>query len=442
MKLILASAIKIAANRQRQSFDANYLRELSDSIQSKSLLHAPILRVVGEDYFLVAGECRLRAVKDIYDLGGAFRHDGEAVREGFIPYTLLDDLDPLAAEEAELEENIRRRDLTWQERALATKRLTVLRGKQAAVAGLSHPTSADIARELFPEATSTLADGELGVYQAQTRQESIVADHLDDPEVRAAKSAPEAFKILKRKEATRKNAELAESVGKVYTSEVHRVLNEDSLVWLTKCPAETFDVILTDPPYGMGADEFGDAGGAAIQQHNYLDSPENFQRIMNIFVEHSFRVTKAQAHLYCFCDIDWFMELRLKFSEAGWWVHRTPIIWNKPSGNRVPWPQHGPQRKWEMLLYAVKGKKPILKIAPDVITFPADDNLGLSAQKPVALFEDLLRRSCYPGDSILDPFCGTGTIFAAAHNLKCKATGIELDPASFGIAVKRVGELT
>ena len=78
------------------------------------------------------------------------------------------------------------------------------------------------------------------------------------------------------------------------------------------------------------------------------------------------------------------------------------------------------------------------KIAPDLVSFNPDSNLGHNAQKPVALFEDLLRRSVSPGDLVLDPFAGSGTIFPAAHNLKCKATGIELDSASYGICLKRL----
>jgi DNA modification methylase len=64
--------------------------------------------------------------------------------------------------------------------------------------------------------------------------------------------------------------------------------------------------------------------------------------------------------------------------------------------------------------------------------------LGHGAQKPVSLYSDLLKRSTRPGDRVLDPFCGTGTIFPAAHPLKVAATGIELEPAYYGIGVKRI----
>ena len=57
---------------------------------------------------------------------------------------------------------------------------------------------------------------------------------------------------------------------------------------------------------------------------------------------------------------------------------------------RAPWPENGPQRKWECCLYAVKGKKAVLKMAADLVTYNPDANLGHAAQKPVALFQDLL----------------------------------------------------
>jgi DNA modification methylase len=77
----------------------------------------------------------------------------------------------------------------------------------------------------------------------------------------------------------------------------------------------------------------------------------------------------------------------------------------------------------------------------DVLDYPPDTNLGHAAQKPVALFQDLLSRSILPGQSVLDPFCGSGPIFAAAHALKARATGIEMDQGSYGIAVKRIESL-
>lgn len=433
MKIIELSSITVAPNRQRRHFDAAKLHEFSDSLAKRGLLHPIILREVEGKFILVAGERRLRAVTDIADLGGSIKHDGQDVPIGHIPYTLFDDLDPLAAEEAELEENIHREDLTWQERAAAHARLNKLRGAQAVARGESKPTVADIALEVRGSSE--------GVNQETTRRELLVAAHLGDPEVSAAKTVDEAFKLLRKKEATEKHRALGASVGKTFTADLHRVIHGDSITWMQACPADQFDVILTDPPYGMGADEFGDSGGLAEGAHGYADTPELAASCYSTLAVEGFRITKAQAHLYAFCDIDNFPALKAMFTAAGWWVFRTPLIWFKKSSMRAPWPENGPQRKYETILYAVKGKRTTLKMAGDVLDYPPDSNLGHAAQKPVALFEDLLRRSCLPGNSVFDPFCGSGPVFVAAHALKCSATGVEMDQSSYGIAVKRIEQL-
>ena len=433
MKLIEIDKIKVAPNRQRKAFDPTRLHELKDSIERLGLQNALVLRVVGDGYQLVSGERRLRAITDIYALGGSFRYDGEAVRENFVPYSLFDELDPLAAEEAELEENTCRADLTMQERCAAHLRLFNLRAKQAAASGSPPPTVKDLSLEI--------RDSGDGFHQEATRRELIVGRNLGNPAIAAAKTVDEAFKILRKEDQQAKDRALGETVGRTFTADLHTARNEDSLLWLADCSAERFDVILTDPPYGMGADEFGDSGGRAEGAHGYEDSAVNFERILAVCGPHFARITKPQAHLYWFCDIDWFPTIRESLESCGWWVFRTPLIWHKPGGMRAPWPEHGPQRKYETILYAVKGKRAAMKLGGDVITCSPDDNLGHAAQKPVGLFTELLSRSVHPGDAVLDPFMGSGTIFPAAHGLKCKATGIEMDTASYGIAVKRIEKL-
>jgi len=434
MKLIHLDAIKVAPDRQRKHFDAAKLHEFADGIAQRGLLHPIILRVVGEDYYLVAGERRFRAAVDMAALGIPFKHDGEVVRSGFIPYTLLSDLDPLAAEEAELDENIQRESLTWQERAAAHARLSTLRAKQASLKGELPPTVAAISVEVRGSSE--------GVNQETTRRELIVARHLDNPLIKAAKTVDEAFKILRKEETADKNRQLGASVGRAFTAEMHRALNEDSLDWMRGAAAGQFDCILTDPPYGMGADEFGDSGGLAAGAHGYEDSADNFKSILATLAPQSFRLAKEQAHLYCFCDIDWFTTMRDEFTAAGWRVFRTPLIWYKKAGMRAPWPEWGPQRKYETILYAVKGKRPVLRMAPDVLDFGPDSNLGHAAQKPVALYQELLSRTCLPGNTVGDFFMGSGPIFPAAHALKVIATGIEMDTASYGIACKRIQNLS
>ena len=52
----------------------------------------------------------------------------------------------------------------------------------------------------------------------------------------------------------------------------------------------------------------------------------------------------------------------------------------------------------------------------------------------------IIGRSSLPGDTILDPFMGSGTTLVACQRMGRHGTGIELDPDYFAIACKRVDE--
>lgn len=439
MKTAKLDSITVPGNRQRREVDLLRVNELAESIKANGLFHAIVVREEASQLILVAGGRRLAAISDIHELGDSFSHDGEVVPAYHVPYVTLGELDEIAREEAELEENIRREDLTWMEQAETIKRIASLRGKQAVAAGQPLPTPAAIATEVRGSAE--------GIHQETVRRQLIVADHLDTPEVRGAKNLDEAWKNLKRKEETQRRVQLATEVGRSYSAETaHTLLNQDCFEWFETAQEGQFDVILTDPPYGIGADEFGDSGGhtgggGIAAEHQYRDDYETWKTLLGSFAEVSFRITKPQAHLYCFCDITRFEELKHYLSLSGWQVFRTPIIWHKPNGNRVPWVTSGPQRKYELILFAKKGDKQVTRIYPDLVTYSADENLGHNAQKPVALYVDLLRRSVQAGDAVLDPFGGSCPILPAATELKCRATVLESDPASYAIGVRRLQAL-
>lgn len=458
MPEIALSAVVIPPNRQRKEFDPAQMLEMQASIEfsperpGAQLQHAPVLRQSDGQMLLVAGETRLKIIGDIFALGGSFVYNGKLYtpEAAVIPYTDLGELSEIDAFEAELDENVKRKDLTWQEKADATRKLHELRKMQADarvekafVAGTPAPaapvhTVADTALEIYGRSD--------GGYQDTVRQQLIVAKHLDNPEVAAAKSVKEAFKILKRQEQAEKNTELARVVGKTFSTADHTLLNVNCLDFMRGVAdgpeAKKFDVILTDPPYGMGADTFGDAGGKLTGvEHHYDDSYESWLSLMRDWAPLSFAVAKAQAHAYVFCDFDNFHKLKQFMLAAGWYVFRTPLIVHKLGSGRVPLPDRGPRRQYEIILYAIKGNKPVTHIYPDVIAVEGDKNTSHGAQKPVALYQNLLQRSVQAGDRVFDGFGGTGTLIPAAHSFKCSATVTELNPEYFGLCLKRVQEL-
>jgi ParB/RepB/Spo0J family partition protein len=414
MLIIPLSSLFVPSNRQRKEFNQDALTALATSIRTHGLLHPPVVVEEEGKYRLVAGERRVRAITSLSELDIPFVCGRESISSGNIPVTLLSELDPLALKEVELEENTIRTDLTWQELVAARAELNSLRQAQ----NPSH-TIADTAREVFGSSK--------GSSSMAIREAVILQPHLNDPEISKAKSQTEAIKILEKKKEREYRENLAATI--VPSQSDFTILPGDFFEVSQQLPSNEFDCILTDPPYGIGADSFGDQ---ANLRHNYSDDPETVEKLLKTVARESFRVSRPAAHAYCFCSFEWFARLSDMWVEAGWSVWPRPIIWYKGNHGFLPRPNHGPRYTYECILFAIKGNKETYEIAHDVISLPFVEERIHAAQKPTRLYLNLLARSCLPGDKVVDFFAGSGTIFRAAKKAKLKATGIEKDPEHIG----------
>lgn len=424
MKVIPDSLLVIPENRQRRDFDQKKLQDLANSIMSKGLLHPPVARFDGENFILVAGERRTRAIRSLHEIDVGVVCNDTFIPAGQLPITLLSDLDPLALREAELEENTIRVDLSWQEQAAAIAELDALRREQAAVKGETHTARATASEIVGREAQ--------GSEITKVTEAVVLARHLDDPDVAKAKSQKEALKIVRKKAEAAHREQLAQTFD--MTKSDHTAIHGNSFDELSKLPDGTFTVLLTDPPYGINADNFGDM---ADTTHDYKDTLEYAVECYRQVAIEGFRVCKAQAHLYVFLDPRHWHTVSMEFTLAGWDVWPTPLIWNKLNG-MLPKPEHGPRRTYEFILFASKGGKKVHRVASDVITCPIVTDRDHGAQKPVPLYAELLSRSTLPGEQVLDCFSGSGTIFPAANKLKLIATGIELSKSYYELGLTRL----
>lgn len=436
MQFLPFSSITIPADRQRKEFEETALAELSRSITEIGLLHPIVVREEAGQTMLVAGERRLKCLTLLDFEGTPYSFNNTVVPAGHVPVVTLGELSPLAACQAELEENAIRANLTWQEEAEAYARFQELQTMRAESAQQPAPTLTDLTRELSAVTGKTLSS-------TNVLQKVVVAGHLDKKEVRSAKSASEAFKVLKRIESRAEDQTRAMEVGKVALTSRFVLHHIDCLDWMADLAASSpsarkFDCILTDPPYGINAQNFDDSGGRmSVIDNRYEDSPENWERLMQAWCPLSYKITADSAHAYVFCDISKFHRLTELMTEAGWKVFRTPIIVVRRNG-RVPLPHLGPRRDYDLCLFANKGKKETLFTRSDVIQATDERQTQHGSEKSIEAYAELLSRSCRPGDWVIDPFTGSGTIFPAAARLSLYATGIEADQGYFGLAYSRM----
>lgn len=140
---------------------------------------------------------------------------------------------------------------------------------------------------------------------------------------------------------------------------------------------------------------------------------------------------------------------RLAFAlqDDGWYL-RTDIIWNKP--NAMPESvKDRPNRSHEFIFMFSKSERYFYDRA--AVVEPNGRNLrsvwnvntkpfpeAHFATFPPSLIEPCILSSSTPGDTILDPFFGSGTVGLVAQGYDRKYVGIELNPEYVEIAVKRL----
>lgn len=429
MKTIDIKEIIVSDNRQRRKFDEKLLEELADSMQSEIGLLQPIVLQHDEET-LVAGERRTRAAQIIYSRGGEFIHDNTTVPVGHIPYVTVDELSLEQLQEAELAENAIRVDLSWQERARAIAELHKFRVGQRG----EYDRSTGEGQTLKATATEIRGSDAKGSQIQEVADALLLSEFLDDPMVAAAPDIKTAKKQIREDLANQERLKRAETFD-ASDSKHHLILGSSFEVDL---PRGHFQVIVTDPPYGIDADK---KDTFDLDSHEYDDSHDAFREIATWLPHYTFDVAAEQAHIYVFCDIRRFAELFVEFELSGWEVWPRPLIWDKGNTGSYGNIEYGPRSCYEAILYAIKGKRKATAGYRDVINITQKTNNLHPAGKPVELYAELIKRSALPGDHILDLFAGSGPIFPAAESQKVFATGIELNPKYHAMCVARLEEL-
>jgi DNA modification methylase len=420
MNLIDLGDVIVPDYRQRKNFDG--IDELAKSITEVSLLQPIVLR--DDHKTLVCGERRLKAVAL---LKTPYLFDGNAVRKGAIPYVTLSELSVDLLYQAELEENVCRRDLTWQEKAAALKRFHELRSDQASSKGETQTITATASEVNGRQAR--------GAQITEVNNAILLAAYLNDPEVAAQGSVADALKVVRKQKLRAERHRLASKVD--LTKSPHRLHLADSLIDAPQRYPGVFDVVVTDPPYGIEAhkkDTFD------TDRHEYDDSLETFRSLCKQLPTTIRIITKPDAHVYVFCDIRRFPDLLVAFALGGFKVWPRPLIWDKGNTGSYGNVDYGPRACYDAILYARKGDRKVILNTRDVINIPQPTNLPHPAGKPPSLFKDLLARSAMPGNHVADLFGGSCPLYQAASELKCYATCWENHPDYIPMAQTSLAE--
>jgi site-specific DNA-methyltransferase (adenine-specific) len=201
----------------------------------------------------------------------------------------------------------------------------------------------------------------------------------------------------------------------------------DNMELMAQYPDNHFELAIVDPPYGskniQGGYTKGIGGKGSAKQLDYCKSLWEFNAPDLNYFKELIRVSKNQI----IWGANHFIS-RIPYDSSCW------LIWDKKNENtgyadcEMAWTSFDKAvRKfgfrWNgMLQENMKNKE--VRIHP--------------TQKPVALYQWILKNYAKEGDKILDTHLGSGSIAIACHKMKFDLVACEIDQEYYEGAVKRL----
>lgn len=456
MNLIPLSQIKLL-DRQRKVY--NDIESLAKSIATYGILE-PL--IVDSDYTLICGGRRYTAATKLGLLE--------------VPVVIFDKLTEIQKQEIELEENIQRSDITWQERVIAIAKIHTLRTRSANLEGDNWG---------FEQTGAILGRSKSNVWYAVT-----VADYItkNDEEIKKQTSLADAIKLLinrkeqeaqsalarantirvKSEKLTTKRYDKPGPEGNTYngteplteidgkpcfgwdidgnpvfdlgpkesTVDIDSLLkeeprtieqaNSDSLSHLSEiihscsmseiapsCPR--IDHIYCDPPYAIDMDNIQQNGlGMNIDITRDEHQVAKNQTLLPEFLRRSWELLPDTGFCVFWYDLDMHDHLQLCATELGFKVQRWPLIWVKTHSCQNGAASYNFTKSTEVCMVLRKPKAVLAKHCPSNYWIGSTDKQNCGAihpfWKPLALHKWILESIALPGQTILDPFAGEGSI--------------------------------
>ena len=217
-----------------------------------------------------------------------------------------------------------------------------------------------------------------------------------------------------------------------------RIDRADAWTWLARLPAESVDLVVTDPAYsGMNAHLRLGRGRIVGSLHEgrrerwFAEEADDVARYGRLFAEIA-RVLRPGRHAYVMFDS--FSLLSLAACAREHLLVKGIVVWNKGRFGMG----HYFRRQHELILFVSKGRRAINRHdLADVWEVPPVRG-RYPAQKPVAVFSRMLQASAEAGYVVCDPFCGSGTSALAAVAGACAFIGCDIDAVAVRTARARM----
>lgn len=187
-----------------------------------------------------------------------------------------------------------------------------------------------------------------------------------------------------------------------------------------------FDLLLTDPPYVIST-----SGGGIGGQRKYLSDIKGFTD-----AGFDMSILDAFDNWFCFCAKEQLIELLQKASKNRWML----VNWNKPNPTPLSNGNYLPDTEYIVHSFQPKRCFGSYREKSRYIEYPAQQHNLHPNEKPIPVISKLIALGTQTGETILDPFAGSGTTGRAAKDLGRKCTLIEREERYCEIAARRMAQ--
>ena len=218
-------------------------------------------------------------------------------------------------------------------------------------------------------------------------------------------------------------------------SEAWSLYKGDCLDVMPALQARTAKLVLTDPPYMIGAASV--AGKAPGQSWHDL---MNAARWYSDWMAQAIRLLPENGFLAAF--LNWrsipIYIRALSMLDRAW---TSCLVWDKQWTG--PAHKHALRTSWEaVMVHALPSATIPDRTARDVVACKwmatHSRKFGHPAEKPVELLRWIIERLTYPGDLVVDCFAGSGSTLQAAIETQRQALGIEIEEKWIKTCINRL----
>lgn len=421
-------ALTAITEGSRRREDYGDMEELVSSIKEKGLI-MPLAVCLTDDgkYQLLAGGRRFQALK----------HIGVPTVPVRIYPEQLSDLERRAIE---LEENIKRKNLSWQEEVTLCQEIHNL---EIAIHGKKISTSPDAPGHSLRDTAKLVNESPAGI--SKKLKVARAMEEFPDMGWEKCKTQQDAEKLLKKVTRHIVRDDLAAEAEASYGDESVKsrlakcYIVKDFLKGLDDLPDGAFNLVEIDPPYAIDLTK-------QKKEYNYEGYNEiamdDYEGFMLKVLQGCYQKMSPNSWLILWFGPDpWFEVMHKLLIEAGFQTTRMVGIWNKKAGQSLM-PTRRLANSYEMFYYASKGTPDLAKPGrSNVFEFTTSSQGKFHpTQRPVAMYEELLGTFAQPNARVLIPFAGSGSAMVAAAKLNMHPIGYDLTHQYKQEFIIRLGE--